>query len=155
MMRTGGASVSIAQRSEVLVPELRLDRLNTVVPLVYGDSFVEERLQQQLQEGAVVLPLGFDIGEQGGVVVAAHSSGASSFGPYRDAFASISELEVGDVVRARTIDGQWHRYEVYDSAIVWPHEIQAVPRGAATMTLVTCWPLWTDHQRLLVHAKLL
>jgi len=140
--------------STVAEPELILPNELGTLPLIYGDSFSPSVIANQLKHGAVVLPLGYDFGEEGNVVVAAHSSGAISYGPYRFAFGQLAELTVGENFFVQA-NGQRYAYQVYDTEIVWPHEIDHLPRsGAATVTLVTCWPLWTDLQRLLVHAEL-
>ncbi|MAF81272.1 hypothetical protein CL628_04640 [bacterium] len=136
-------------------PQLFLpDDLGTL-PLIYGDSFTPSVIANQLKHGAVVLPLGYDFGEAGNVLVAAHSSGEASFGSYRFAFGQLAELAVGEqfVVGAH---GNRYTYQVYDTEIVWPHQIDHLPATSrSTVTLVTCWPLWTDLQRLLVHAELI
>lgn len=135
-------------------PTLQLEGDQAPLPLVYSDTFNEVSIQQLLHEGAVVLPLGYEFGEAGNTVIAAHSSGAMSFGPYRFAFSQLAELETGDTFIVREDDNRYV-YRVYATDIVWPYEIDQLPSGQrSTVTLVTCWPLWTDYKRLLVHAEL-
>jgi LPXTG-site transpeptidase (sortase) family protein len=129
-------------------------QLEQPLPLVYSDTLEESRLQEYLEEGAVVLPLGTSFGDPGNVVVTAHSSGTSAFGPYRFAFARLSELETGQQFQINTPTATY-TYRVYDKEIVWPHEVDKLPNDdRSTVTLVTCWPLWTNFKRLLVHAEL-
>ncbi|MBI4021947.1 MAG: sortase [Candidatus Andersenbacteria bacterium] len=133
---------------------LTFDQLPEPLPLVYSDTLEEERLQQYLKEGAVVLPLGTSFGEPGNVVVTAHSSGTAAFGPYRFAFAKLGELEAGQQFNISTPTATY-TYQVYGKEIVWPHEVNKLPNDSrSTVTLVTCWPLWTNFKRLLVHAEL-
>jgi len=133
---------------------LELSGLDESLPLVYSETLEEETIQQYLKEGAVVLPLGTSFGEPGNVVVTAHSSGSEAFGPYRFAFAKLADLEVGDEYVISTPTASY-TYRVYDSEIVWPHEVDKLPQDdRSTVTLVTCWPLWTNFQRLLVHTEL-
>lgn len=133
---------------------LSLAQLPEPLPLVYSDTLEEERIQEYLKEGAVVLPLGTAFGESGNVVVTAHSSGSSAFGPYRFAFSRISELEAGQQFRISTPTAVY-TYRVYGKEIVWPHEVNKLPHDhRSTVTLVTCWPLFTNFKRLLVHAEL-
>lgn len=132
-----------------------LPSLSEPLPLVYSDTLDEPVLQERLKEGAVVLPLGTSFGEAGNVVVTAHSSGTASFGPYRFAFAKLSELNEGDEYTISTPTALY-RYRVYKKEIVWPHEVDKLPDDdRSTVTLVTCWPLWTNFQRLLVHTELI
>lgn len=124
------------------------------VPLVYSETLEEVQIQEYLKQGAVVLPLGTTFGEPGNVVVTAHSSGTQSFGPYRFAFSKLSELQEGEEYTIST-PAATYRYRVYGKEVVWPHEVDKLPNDdRSTVTLVTCWPLWTNFKRLLVHSEL-
>ena len=133
---------------------LNIATLNEPLPLVESDTLEEAQLQEYLKQGAVILPLGTVIGQPGNVVITAHSSGTSAFGPYRFAFARLSELEEGQEFTITTPDANY-TYKVYGKEIVWPHEVDKLPKDdRSTITLVTCWPLWTNFKRLLVHSEL-
>lgn len=142
-------SINPQEDSFIILPSL-----DAPLPLVFSESLEEEQIQAYLKQGAVVLPLGTSFGEKGNVVVTAHSSGTASFGPYRFAFAKLSELNEDDVYSISTPKATY-RYKVYKKEIVWPHEVDKLPNDdRSTVTLVTCWPLWTNFQRLLVHTEL-
>jgi LPXTG-site transpeptidase (sortase) family protein len=146
---TAVPSVNPATDSFITLPSL-----DAPLPLIYSATLDEPRLQELLKEGAVVLPLGIAFGEAGNIVVTAHSSGTESFGPYRFAFAKLSELNEGDEYSISTPTATY-RYKVYKKEIVWPHEVNKLPQDdRSTVTLVTCWPLWTNFKRLLVHTEL-
>ena len=87
-------------------------------------------------------------------MVTAHSSGTAAFGPYRFAFAKLGELTTGQEFQVNT-PAATYTYRVYGTEIVWPHEVDKLPNDdRSTVTLVTCWPLWTNFKRLLVHSEL-
>lgn len=133
---------------------ISLPSLSEPLPLVFSDTLEEDVIQQHLKKGAVVLPLGTNFGEPGNVVVTAHSSGTQAFGPYRFAFSKLSELEEGSEYTIDTPTAKYH-YRVYDKEIVWPSQVDHLPNDErSTVTLVTCWPLWTNFKRLLVHSEL-
>lgn len=133
---------------------IELPGLEQVLPLVYSDTLEEEKIQEYLTQGAVVLPLGTAFGEKGNVVVTAHSSGTQAFGPYRFAFAKLADLEAGQEYSIQTPTATY-TYKVYGKEVVWPHEVDKLPNDdRSTVTLVTCWPLWTNFKRLLVHSEL-
>lgn len=133
---------------------LEMKQLDSPLPLVFSDTLDEGVIQEHLRNGAVVLPLGTSFGEQGNVVVTAHSTGTTSFGPYRFAFAKLSELKEGDEFSVKTPHATY-TYRVFGNEIVWPHEVDKLPNDdRSTVTLVTCWPLWTNFKRLLVHGEL-
>jgi LPXTG-site transpeptidase (sortase) family protein len=133
---------------------LQMATLPDPLPLIYSDTLEEEKLQDLLKEGAVVLPVGKGFGEPGNMVVTAHSSGTAAFGPYRFAFAKLSELNEGDEFKIATTKAIY-TYKVFGKEIVWPTEVDKLPHdNRSTVTLVTCWPLWTNFKRLLVHGEL-
>jgi len=133
---------------------IKLPNLPDPLPLIYSDTLEEAQIQEYLKQGAVVLPLGTVFGEPGNVVVTAHSSGSEAFGPFRFAFAQLSELKTGDEYQIITPQ-KTLTYRVWGNDIVWPHEVDKLPKDdRSTVTLVTCWPLWTNFKRLLVHSEL-
>lgn len=136
------------------VSTLKIPQLDEPVPLVFSETLDEATIQEELKEGAVVLPLGTIIGQPGNVVITAHSTGLTTFGPYRFAFAKISELKEGDEFIIKTQKATF-TYKIFGSDIVWPTEVDKLPNDdRSTVTLVTCWPLWTNFKRLLVHGEL-
>lgn len=152
--------VGLRRRPAVLLPTpnitstLSLSTLPEQLPLIFSDTLDEPTLQEYLKQGAVVLPLGRTFGKPGNMVVTAHSSGTSAFGPYRFAFAKLAELQTGQEFSITT-SGYRYTYRVYGQDIVWPHQVDRLPNDdRSTVTLVTCWPLWTNFKRLLVHAEL-
>lgn len=133
---------------------INLPGIENPLPLIYSETLEEPQIQEYLKEGAVVLPLGTSFGQSGNVVVTAHSSGTEAFGPYRFAFAKLSELEPGQEYSITTPTATY-TYKVYAKEVVWPHEVDKLPNDdRSTVTLVTCWPLWTNFKRLLVHTEL-
>ncbi len=135
-------------------PHLYLPRSSQSLPLIFSNTFDDQYIQTQLQHGAVVLPFGPNFGEQGNIVITAHSTGPAAFGPYRFAFSELANLQTGDHVLIKTIAADY-TYQVFSQQIIWPHELDQLPRDdRPTLTLVTCWPLWTDFKRLLVNAIL-
>lgn len=133
---------------------LEMFQLENPVPLVFSDTLDETVIQEELKSGAVVLPLGTVIGQPGNVVITAHSTGLATFGPYRFAFAKISELKQDEEFKIQTPKATY-TYRVFGSDIVWPTQVDKLPNDdRSTVTLVTCWPLWTNFKRLLVHGEL-
>lgn len=134
---------------------LLLSTVPEPIPLIFSETLDESTLQEYLKQGAVVLPLGRNFGEPGNMVVTAHSSGTAAFGPYRFAFAKLSELKTGEEFSIAAT-GHRYTYRVYGQEIVWPHQVDHLPNDdRSTVTLVTCWPLWTNFKRLLVHSELI
>jgi LPXTG-site transpeptidase (sortase) family protein len=134
---------------------LDLPDITEPLPLIFSETLDEPTIQEHLKNGAVVLPLGTNLGEPGNVVITAHSTGTAAFGPYRFAFAKLAELENGQTIVVKTPSADY-TYQVYGREIVWPHEVDKLPQDdRPTLTLVTCWPLWTNFKRLLVNTELI
>lgn len=156
LLQRGGGGDQIAP-TPTLAPNatvLDMKLLDSPLPLVFSETLEEDKIQEELKSGAVVLPLGTNFGDKGNVVITAHSTGLTSFGPYRFAFAKLSELKTGDEFSVRTPKATY-TYRVFGSEIVWPSQVDKLPNDdRSTVTLVTCWPLWTNFKRLLVNGEL-
>lgn len=125
------------------------------LPLVTATSFTEADIQALLQQGAVILPLEAKFGETGNSVITAHSSGPAWFGQYRSAFKDLQALPVGGTFTIMS-GSTSHTYRVFEREVVKPTAINEISfANRSTVTLVTCWPLWTDWRRLLVHGELI
>jgi LPXTG-site transpeptidase (sortase) family protein len=125
------------------------------IPVVYADTFEEAKVQDFLKQGAVILPLGTTLGQPGNVVITAHSSGFESYGPYRFAFQKLENISNGQEFTVNTPQATY-TYKVYQRDIVWPTQIDKLPKDdRSTVTLVTCWPNWTNLKRLLIDGELI
>lgn len=90
-------------------------------------------------------------GQEGNAAFAGHRSHTLS-----RFFNRLDELGILDEVYIKTKTTQ-QRYEVYDIQIVKPTDIQVLEpdiKGPA-ITLITCHPLYSNKQRLIVKAKLI
>jgi sortase A len=95
-------------------------------------------------------------GEPGNFAVAGHRVGKGS------PFIDLDRLRDGDAIVVETAD-TWFVYRVTTVSVTAPTDagvLDAVPGhpgvapDRAVLTLVTCTPKFTDHQRLVVHAEL-
>lgn len=132
--------------SAVLLPTLGIR-----APLVSAETWDDKEVLTLLRRGVVLLPTeGW--GSPQHLVVTAHSSGGIRAGDYRYLFATIHRLRPGDPVIAR-VGGTVRTYRVREQRLVSPTGVSALPQGdGATLTLVSCWPVGSNTQRLLVIA---
>jgi LPXTG-site transpeptidase (sortase) family protein len=127
---------------------------DTPLPLIESNTLDEAPIQELLKQGAVILPLGHTFGEPGNMVITAHSSGSEAFGAYRFAFGKLGDLKTGDAFSIKTPSVKY-TYKIFSTDIVFPTEVNKLPNDdRSTVTLVTCWPKFTDYKRLLVHGEL-
>lgn len=124
--------------------QLFIDKINVEYPVVEG---VEP---QNLEIFLGHMPSTSPIGELGNTVIAGHRS--HNFGWY---FNRLDELVKDDfiVIEAK---GNRYTYKVYDKLVVEPTDTSVLRRSSSrsVLTLMTCHPLYTSKQRLVVHAVL-
>lgn len=124
---------------------ISIPKMDVTMPMYLGAT------KENMSHGAVVLgqtsmPIG---GVNTNVVIAAHRG-------YRGIkmFRNIQQMEIGDKIYITT---PWDEleYEVCDTQIVWPYEIEKIyiQEGEDMVTLLTCHPYTKNTNRYLVFAK--
>lgn len=94
-------------------------------------------------------------GEIGNTVISGHrTNGIYQSGDYKFIFLKLDQLKSGDIIYAN-YKGTRYTYKVTGSEVVNPTDVQKVVRQSnrPIMTLVTCTPIGSAAQRLLVHAE--
>lgn len=135
---------------------LVIPRIGKNVPLVTVPSHqnwkqLETNIQKGLQEGVVVHPVSHAPGSMGNFFVTGHSSYyAWDSGRYKDVFALLHEVQVGDIVEVYW-EGKKYIYELTQSQIIPPTETSVLkqPLTRQIITLMTCTPVGTNKNRLI------
>ena len=87
-------------------------------------------------------------GQPGNAAIAGHRT------TYGAPFYDLNELEVGDEILVRTLQGEF-RYEVDRTSVVRPDQVEVLDQTEeARLTLTTCNPRFSAAQRLIVSAVL-
>lgn len=142
--------------SQVIVPEQHFATLS-IPRLDRSDQIVEDVTREALQKGPGHFPSTPLPGQLGNTAVAGHRT------TYGAPFYDIDDLEAGDEVVVDTPyggpgNGPGHFvYRVTGSEVVGPNDIDVIATtdpGVATLTLVTCDPVRTARNRLIVYATL-
>jgi len=143
----------LAESGEVTGDRIVIPKLDVAAPLVDVQSSEPADVLAALERGVVRYPGTAEPGATGMTFLTGHSSNyAWSTGGYRAVFALIDKLEPGDpIVLVR--GGGTYVYRVSGSRVVSAQDGSAldVPDGT-TLRLMTCWPVGTTAQRLLVEA---
>ena len=141
----------VSAENRLIIPKLNVD-----VPLNFGISLdgVMEAMNHGVVHyrvnGASAFP-----GEVGNFVVMGHSAGDIYSGnQYKFIFSGLERLEVGDIMYVH-YNSTRYTYKMVSNEIIWPTEVSKLimDTDKPMMTLVTCWPLGTSRQRLLIHAE--
>lgn len=119
---------------------LKIDNIGLEVPIYTGTG------DAQLRRGAGQIIGTGAIGEIGNAVLAGHR---------RTFFRNLDRLQPGDEIAVETEQGLL-RYQVFKIHIVEPSDLTVLnsSRRHSVLTLITCHPLYTSKQRLIVHAYL-
>lgn len=137
-------------------PRLIIPKLNVDVPVHFGIQLSEvmsamnNGVAHYRISGASAFP-----GEIGNLVITGHSAGdVYSSNPYKYIFSGLERLENGDLIYVN-YNSVRYTYSVTKKEVVDPTNVGALiyPTEKPMLTLVTCTPLGTSRQRLLVTAE--
>ncbi|MCX6810169.1 MAG: sortase [Candidatus Berkelbacteria bacterium] len=148
VLRSGLAS------SDLLIS---IDKINISAPVKKNvDGNNQELYMKALQNGVALLAGSVLPGEVGNSVIFGHSSYyRSQPGSFKTVFAKLNNLIGGDEIKI-SIGSSIFSYKVYDKKIVAADDISVASQSDKSLkklTLITCWPVGTSNQRLVVFAK--
>jgi sortase A len=136
------------QAFRIMIPKIGKD-----APVVLSSSRDSKAMAADLENGVAhysgtALP-----GEDGNVALTGHSSNYWwDKGAYNYVFQNLNSLNAGDQI-ILYYGGGTYTYQVTAKQVVSPNESQVLnPTSSKTLTLITCWPVYTNWQRLVVTA---
>jgi len=139
--------------TEIIIPAI-----NVKAPVVMDEtSHVDWKEQLALRRGVLhYSDTAVPNTQNGNVVIFGHSSGVAwAPGNYKWIFTLLNKLHPGDQIEIN-YQGIPYIYEVTDSVVVKPTDFSILTQTPnPILTLVTCTPVGTSTNRLVVHAKLL
>ena len=146
--------VSVDQAPKLVIPEIAVE-----APVVYtlGPTTVsnEPLVEQKLQDGVVHYPIaGADAvpGQIGNTVLLGHSANdVFVAGNYKFIFLRLDQLKKGSLFYIN-YQGKRYTYSVTEKRVISPSQVSelAINNGKPLATLVTCTPVGTSTNRLLV-----
>lgn len=148
------SNTTVGTDPKLIIPKIAVD-----VPIVWdANASSQDSLNAAMDRGVAWFNIpgaNAKPGEIGNFVVSGHSSNDwLDGGDYKFIFARLEQLQKGDNVYVN-YNGTRYTYVVTTSQVVKPTNVSALQTNAAkpTMTLVTCVPLGTALNRLLVTAE--
>jgi sortase A len=139
-------------------PRLIIPKINVDVPVVYdiGNDHTSQMAAMENGVAHFAIPgANSHPGEIGNTAIAGHSSNdLFDGGDYKFIFAQLEKLAPGDSIYAN-YNGKRYTYVVTKTEVVKPSEIGKLvyPTDKPMLTLITCTPLGTAIDRLLVTAE--
>lgn len=134
-----------------------IPRIGKNVPLIDVPSHqnwkqLEGNIQEGLRNGVVVHPVSHDPGNFGNFFLTGHSSYyAWDKGRFKDVFALLHEVIPGDIVEVYW-EGKKYTYKMREKKVIEPTEVSVLkqPKDKQVMTMMTCTPVGTNKQRLIL-----
>ena len=139
-------------------PRLIIPKINVDVPVHYdvGNDYASQMKAMESGVAHFAIPgASSHPGQVGNTVLSGHSSNdLLDGGDYKFIFAQLDKLVVGDSIYAN-YSGKRYTYTITKKEVVQPNEVSKLtyPTSEPILTLITCTPLGTALQRLLVTAK--
>ncbi len=141
--------------SNFVIQEKQLESLNTQIQIesIEVKGKVHEGVDSNTMDlGFWHFPLSQYPGTKGNSVIIGHRY--AKLPPDPDTFFNLDKVKVGDRILVEQ-DNNSYTYIVTETKIVEKNDISILQNfGDYRITLVTCTPLWTDHQRLVIVGKL-
>ena len=139
-------------------PELIIPKINVDVPVIYNVGSDYDSQMAAMQKGVAYFGIpgaNSHPGEVGNTAIAGHSSNdLFDQGDYKFIFAQLEKLAPGDSIYAN-YNSIRYSYVVTKLQVVGPNDASALvyPTTKPILTLITCTPLGTSQNRLLVVAE--
>jgi len=139
-------------------PRLIIPKINVDVPVIYdiGNDYDSQMAAMSKGVAQFAIPgASSHPGQVGNTVIAGHSSNdLFDSGDYKFIFAQLDNLAIGDTIYAN-YGSKRYTYVVTKKEVVKPSDVSklAYPTTDPILTLVTCTPLGTSINRLLITAK--
>ena len=142
-----GSKLESVVKSEVVGDYLIIPKIGVEIPIVLGEE------KSALDSGAWLMPESSTPDKIGNTILAGHRFKYKP--PHKETFYLLDKLSEGDLVRV-IWQGKEYRYQVVSSQVVDPETVKVLePTEKPTLTLITCYPLFSDKQRLIVKAELI
>lgn len=139
-------------------PRLIIPKINVDVPVVYdvGNDYDSQMAAMANGIAHFAIPgASSHPGQIGNTTLSGHSSNdLFDGGDYKFIFAQLEKMTIGDTIYAN-YEGKRYTYIVTKTEVVKPTEVNKLvyPTTKPVLTLITCTPLGTSRNRLLVSAE--
>ena len=142
---------------------IMISRLAIDAPLIQSSArkavndLTKEDFDKDLYHGVVQYPTTPDAGQRGNMLVFGHTSYESwKSNPYATIFSGLPKLENDDIIEVVS-DGKIYHYKVIAKKIVSPNKVDQEYKkytDGEYMTLLWCYPIWSDAQRIMIIGEL-
>ena len=136
---------------------LIIDKIAVAAPVIINvDGNNKASYDKALEDGVAHLKGSASPGRNGNSFLFGHSSYfPDKPGNYKEVFINLNDLIPGDIFEIQTESGRYV-YRITDKKVVEPNDVSVAAQNMSLkqMTLMTCWPIGTIEQRLVVVGEL-
>lgn len=155
MESTNGKSIEESLSSQTVIDRKILEELNTkiVITSIDVEGLVYEGVDSHtMNKGFWHFPPSNLPGQKGNIVIIGHRY--AKLPPNKDTFFNLDKVKVGDKIEVIQSDNKF-TYVVTETKVVEKNDISVLQDYSDyRITLITCSPLWTSKQRLVIVGKL-
>ena len=152
---TTGLSIEESLSKDTVIQEKVLENLNTKILInsIEVEGNIYEGLDSHtMNKGFWHFPSSNLPGQKGNTVIIGHRY--AKLPPNKDTFFNLDKVKVGDRIEVIQLDSEF-TYIVTDTKIVEKNDTSVLQDYSDyRITLITCSPLWTSQQRLVIVGKL-
>lgn len=147
------ANVQVSDEPRLIIPKINVD-----VPVVYNVGYDHDSQMSAMEKGVAhfAIPGANSVpGQVGNTVLSGHSSNdLFDPGDYKFIFAQLDKLQTGDTIYVN-YNSVRYTYTITKKEVVKPNQVDKLTytTDKPVLTLITCTPLGTATNRLLVTAE--
>jgi len=130
-------------------------KISVRAPLVFASGTSQKELNKALDQGVIIYPGSVLLGQNGEIFLSGHSSSYPwDKTRYGQVFTLLDKVEVEDIVSLIYNHAQYD-YRITSKQILAPKDTKINSTSEPTLALMTCWPIGTALNRLVVRAELI
>ena len=131
-----------------------ISKINVRAPLVFASGTSQKELNKALDQGVIIYPGSALPGQNSEVFLSGHSSSYPwDKTQYGQVFTLLDKVQAGDTV-SLIYDHAQYDYRITGKQILAPKDTKINSTDEPTLALMTCWPIGTALNRLVVKGEL-
>jgi LPXTG-site transpeptidase (sortase) family protein len=145
--------------NRLVIPKIgkNIPLIDIVEKTVESENKLDNILMKELEFGVVRYPWSAKPGKKWNSFIFWHSSNFPWIaGNYNDVFARLWQMEKWDIVFSY-YNQKKYKYRITTKKVVNPNDVWVLKNDESKkqLTLMTCWPIWTTLNRLILTAELI
>lgn len=146
------------KQSTTVSYNLFISKISVSAPISISiDGNNKDEYNKALENGVAHLKGSAMPGKNGNVFIFGHSSfGTDKPGNYKEIFAKLNDLNLGEIIEVQSPELNY-KYKISDKKVVATNDVTVAKQNMAIkqITLMTCWPIGSAKERLVIIGELI